>query len=518
MSLKKDFNTLKEDFNLYKVFVKTNSFYVFIMSLFIFFAWSIKLVHHHIEFDTLACIDNSSQTPRMWISLDKSALAILKKSLGLLPVTAYASYFLLIVSFIVCGTVSAFMYSYLLGQNRNKSMVPFVFPILFSTSPLFADLLNFVIQAFEIPFAFLLSTIACFLITRWALSLNHKNILYPLIAVLFMAFSFGIYQSIIFIYLSLAFTCYILIYYSNSKNYIKANKNFFTASIIKYASTFIVAFILHNLLNKFVQHVLKIVPLNHHFNSYYMWDKHSKAQCISDIKRYAHDIYFGQGVVYSKYFIIAVILILGYAICNLLFTKNKNKILLFLATAILVILPVSLSIFTGNYLIQRTQCSYQVIFAFAFMFLLLWLKNMKKSRIIAFILVFALGFSQCVTMNQLYEMEYRNREQDNYIAQDIISKIDTVAGEKTTTPIAFVGNRINYIVGALPPQDGLLGISIFQLPNAFKFPLFHYLGRNYVVASPEQESKAKEIATDMPVWPNPDSVKYTDEVIVVKLS
>ena len=88
------------------------------------------------------------------------------------------------------------------------------------------------------------------------------------------------------------------------------------------------------------------------------------------------------------------------------------------------------------------------------------------TTIIACVLLAIIGLSQSFTVNRLYYTEYMTYNQDYYIAQDVVRRIEAIqANHKNPLKVVFVGNhKANYNPNEFKSnQLELIGRSMFEI-------------------------------------------------------
>ena len=493
-------------------FLKNNIATVVITIFFTLMSYGIKLFQYSISIDTEMLINSYDWQLDTWASFGRFGLVFIKRILGLNPFNPYAACFLMVSAMIVFCLI----WSYVLNEfsfNENKSDIRnAIFPAVFITAPLFAEQFNFILQSFEVAFAIILCSIAILCISKWIL--DSKKIINLIIGIACMILGFGTYQSIVFLYISATLACYILIYISNKKSKVKLEKNFFILAAVKYLGSFVVAYVGFSIVNKIV---VNIYGKSGYVDNMVKWGQKPVQECIENIVKYMKTAFLGDGIFYSKVFVLISIGLFVYAIINL-FSKSRDKILFLLTMMAFVLSPFILSIYMGNGQIPRMQFSYQFVIAVGiYVFTLLFDK--KWLAVILSLFGFYVAFNQGYIVNRLFYTEQMKYEEDVRLADKISERIEALnLGEIPEYPVILVGGHTSKVPNQL--RGEFLGLSWFEYGGDSHRALgfMRTIGYPYLTATNEQVQRAKEIAQTMEVWPNNNSVIFEEGLIIVRLS
>ena len=128
-----------------------------------------------------------------------------------------------------------------------------------------------------------------------------------------------------------------------------------------------------------------------------------------------------------------------------------------------------------------------------------------------------------------YTDDIRYRQDCNFLHQIVDAMYDQGIDPNGKVSIAYIGmHQVPLNSSCFQPME-LIGVSYFQM-YAEAQPYYYISNmrisaladvegayRNYNI-TPEQVLKAREIAKDMPVWPQKGSIKEKEGIVVVKLS
>lgn len=510
---------IKSDVRSFIEFCRRNILMLISSVFFIVLAYGIKLSNCSISIDTEIMINSYDGTLRHWLTIGRFGLDITKKLFGLNPFNPYVACFLMICAMFLCCLTWAYLLSYLGNDLKGKSVISCIFPIVFITSPLFSEQFNFILQGFEVALGLSFCSISLFLISKWIL--EHKSIFYAIFGTVFMVWGFSSYQAIVFLYISAMIACYMMIYVNNQKQESGFNSRAFKVIGLKYLATCIIGYLAYVFIDKAIRYVCKFQET---LDGHIMWGKLSNRDCIKNIFRYMKKVFLGDGLFYSKMFSVAVVIILAYALINL-FLKSQDKIIFVLITLALVFSPFLGSIYLGNEAFVRSQFGVPFVIAFGIYFLA-WVNKDNKWKLGCLFIALIIAFGKAnliATLLYKEDMKYRS---EVTLANKISMRIESLnLGAIPESPVVFVGHQ--YPINTPIEIDGteIIGKTFFEqdagTPTGSNYRILGFMktiGYPYVNPSMDQLNQGKEIAKNMGVWPNADSVKLVDDIIVVKLS
>lgn len=510
--LKSDVLELKSDILEFMKYCKENTLSIILIILFTLMTYGMKIFNYSISIDTEKLINEYDWQLDTWATFGRFGLVFTKKLFGLKPFNAYISCFMMVVAIVIFGITWSYVMSYFSFEKNKKSLINCVFPIIFITAPLFTEQFNFILQSFEVAFAIILCSIAVFFISKWTIKSNNN--LYLIISIICMVWGFGTYQAIVALYISGALACYILIYIANKKGNVEIDKNYFKISVIKYLVTFIIGYVGYYIVDKIVA---ALYGASKYVYGMIKWGTEPAIESIKNILRYVRYGLFGDGLFYSKVFLVCVLVLGVYAIVNI-FSKGKDKFLFLCATGVFIISPFLLSIYIGNGLIPRMQFNYQFVIA-TVLYLIIWMLKDKKAKGIIMIVALCIAMNQSYTVVRLFTSEQLKYEDDVKLAQEISEKIESLGlGEYPEYPVVLVGRHTSYIPDKVVGE--FIGVSWFEFGgnSSRAIGFMKALGYNYIEATQEQISEGYEIAESMEAWPSTNSVQFKNGLIIVKLS
>lgn len=500
---------IKKDICDLKDFLNTNKLYIILSGFFILMAYGIKLVYYNISIDTEAIINDFDGQMQAWLSIGRFGLIVTKKIFGLEPFNPYVAVFLMLITMWLICILLAYVFKCFSFHNQKTSRTCWIGSYVFITMPLFVEQFCFTLQAFEVAFAIFLVILAAFLITKWIL--NKTNIAYLIIGILCMIWGFASYQAVTFLYISVVLACYIMLYKSWTEEKVDLEKNFFRISVIKFLGTFVIGYIGYVLLGKIIVYFLDATP---YLDNMIHWGKVPVKQCVIEILDYMKE---------CMWFVFFALILLGCGIRGVA-KKCGDSVLFFLSIIALICSPFLLSIYLGHGLIARSQFSLQFVMAFSLYFLSQQFYKKWIKQLIFFIALL-LSFYQAKVISGYLYTDYIKYEREVALADKITDRIGELDLEKPLeTPIAFVG-KLHLINEENEKSGETIGYSFFEWDNEVDYGsnyriwgFMNSLGYSYKAPTQEQVNRAKAIAEDMKCWPNINSIKYEDGIVVVKLS
>lgn len=475
-------------------------------------AYGIKLFYYSISIDTEVMLGNGEGQLYSWLSIGRFGLILTKKLLGLMPFNAYVANFFMLCTMLIFSLFLGFLFRFLRFEPNKKSKFEFIFSCVFITSPIFAEQFNFALQGFEVALASFFVSVAAFLVTKWVL--DSKNVIHLILGTFLMVWGFASYQAVVFLYISIILSCYYFIYVSKIKNKIILQDEFFKTAVIKYLLTFFCAYLLYFVVNKIIVLALGIKSSSY-LSKMILWSKLNFWVCVRSVIGY---------MLRGKIYICCSIIFIIFSVINL-FSKNKDKILFIISSIFLVLSPFFLAFFLGQGLIARSQFSVQFITALALYFLLCQIDDKRRLKNLVIFLSLCLTFVQSYKVSCYMYTDYMKYQSEVFLANKISTKIDALnLGTIPEYPVVFVG-KIHPINTPVELRGEVIGSSFFEWDNETDFGsnfrilgFMKSIGYPYKVPNQSEIDRGKKISRAMPVWPNNGAIKFTDNLIVVRLS
>lgn len=509
-------------------FLMHNSKQIIISMLFLLLAFGQKLFSNTFSIDTQGIIQNNDALYKSWFELERFGLVLFKKLTGTYLYNNALASFTMVVFF----GISAMVWAYLLcSASHTMKLQPAFFIIPYVASPIFAEMLGFLLLGPEISIAAILTAISLMMWANAAASSSAKQrILLVIASIVCATLSFTMYLAMVTFFITGTAILYVL-KYSDSK-YQNHDKNESRAFLIGSVVIFVVSYALYKLLNALAMKV-KGVTTNAYISDQSRWGKDSPSVILHNMGSHILALYSGEGIFYSVIFSICALCVFVAAIYHVI----TKKISLFscLVVLLIVLSPTIMSFVLGGIPSVRTEMTYPLAFSFITMVLFSGIvftiqRNAQSIRaeavtIVAWILIIAIGWNQALITSRIFYTENIVFTQDVLTAQEIKSRIDELGlGEHPNEPLVFVGNHVAKCNPDCYSADqlGLTGRSMLEIgfstehgTGVKKQFMVDVLGVYYNSATSEQIEQSEELAESMPHWPDPGSVAEKDGIIIV---
>lgn len=501
----------------FKAFIRDSKLFMFIIGFFILLSYGIKMFYFSFSIDTEVLINDYYGQLRAWQSIDRIGMVFTKKLFfnGFNP---YVANFLTYVNlWIVCMSLSYLVQKVI---DRKRAMfATIIIPILFVTHPVSAEQLNFILQSFEVTFACILLVLSL-LFTYYFVHTKFKA--FVLLAILFSAWAFLTYQSLLLFFIAGTFAMLILLLYGDQKeDRVKKFGYYFYV-----AMSYLAVFILANIIAQVIIRVLRSLSgrqMSAYLLNQIQWGKFPVEEIVNRILEHISNVLFAMNIVYSYSFLISMTLVVIVLLYKVAVRKKFAWAEVFLFF-LLSLSPFFLTIFIGSGEAIRAQMpTLQFVIAFQFFYVYLHLRfSILKKALLVF--CFALAFHQSNVTANLFLSEHAKYEEDVSLAHRINYQLDTLG----------VGNRSNYalvILGKHDPESVMvkqvetIGHSFFAWDIGTKqgtttraIHFMRTLGYNFQRPTEEQLDYAWSLKSQMPLWPNKDSIRVEGNLIILKLS
>lgn len=504
-------------------FCKSNVAELAISAIFLIIAYGQKAFSNTFSIDTEEMISRSNALYNSWIRLERFGLLAFKYITGRYWYNNSLAGILMVLALFAAATTWAYLFSKV--HNLGTKFHPALFMIPFISAPILAEMLGFLLMGDDVACALMFVSISL-MCTHNAYQ-NRKELKtlskYALMAFVFAVFGFTIYLAMTTVFVAGTAMIALMVkgkYACKFKNIV--------GYVFTYICVFIASYLTYAILNKIV------ISANHTFTDPYIkeqmrWGKDPIAKIIYAIVSRAKNMYLGKTIFHSKFITIALIALVLLTIVQVI-RKELNAFTVIFAIAIAAS-PMMMSVILGTASMARTELTYPLAGAFASMYVLHYIMQFSKktlTTIIACILIAIIGLSQSFTVNRLYYTEYMTYNQDYYIAQDVVRKIEVLqANRKKPLKVIFVGNHVSdYNPSEFTPnQLELIGRSMFEIGFSTLHGTWVKSGfirstTGFKMETPVSESaymSAEEAAQNLPSWPSDKCTTVLDnKYIIVK--
>ena len=453
-----------------------------------------------------------------WLAIGRQGLVFSRLLTGSLwfnpPVATVIGYFFLFASGILFG----FIFHRVGKTGYGVSNTVSIFAMI---SPIMVEQLYFNLQIFEIALAYCICAVAVGL-SYYALW--HKSVLVGFLSILCMLWVFSSYQIFVIIYISAVGFSFLLLYQNWSiKGKRRVVESTYGKLLFGHIILFIIGFVLNTIITKL------FFSTSSYLSSYIVWGNDSLWSTVRYVFKCVIDAVVGRGIYYTAFYGIFASLTIISAIIGVWGRKDlPMRWLYVLASIMLQVLPFVMTVAFGTPPANRTQLAYPFVIASNVVFLLnqQWRVHWKRVLRGAVIVcaVTCLWTQGMVSIRLIYT--------DRICAQEdarLATELEIEIGKKSSfaKPLAFVGAYTCNLNPACLSGE-FIGRSVFNVDNT---ALPHYffsssricnlmqiLGFPYKSVNSEQMLEARQIALDMPCWPEEGSVVDAGDYTIVKLS
>lgn len=451
-----------------------------------------------------------------WLQLDRFGLIVFKYLSGTYWYNnALASF--LTVFFLFAATL---LWSYLLNEafrNSNFRFRPGFFSCIFIASPVLAEMLGFLLLGPEVAIAMGLVALSLMASTT---AYNTKRSRYYILAILLGSIAFSMYLAVVTLFITGTAILAII-----EKDISKKTSKLSFLFLVSFGAIFCISYVIYTCANKVAQLITNTVT-NSYITEQSHWGKEPLTKTFSNIANHAFELYHGYGIYYSAFFTLMLAAFLVIQIIRVV--KRRTSVLSLLISILIGLSPLMMSIILGSNPSVRTELSYSLAFAFIASFVASFAATKKIGDIAAWICILALAFNQASITNRIFYSEKIRFETTTQLAYEIKSRIDQLdLGAEPTQPVVFIGQPDDACNSSCYPESdlqGLTGRSVFRLTVSaaqgtyVKNHFMSGIGIKYRGSTEKQLSQALTISQKMPRWPAKNSVKVSENIIVVKLS
>lgn len=488
------------------------------LSFFFFLVWGGWLFHLNPRIDNEYRI-NTPYTDSGWLTMGRQG-AILTELV--FQLRWFNPYYVSLIGYSLLCISSLSMGYYIIrasqGQNCKWSIYGCIGMICFS-HPIMAELLYFDMLLVQIAWAYMLLIAAAALTHVWAF--RGYRLAAPL-SMLCMIWAFSTYQASVAIYIAICAAGYVLHFQRTINDESQNEKAFMIA--LKIVLLFLVAFAI----NQWITNTW--FYSSDYLNLKFSWTRVSLREGLSSIKRYIISSLTGNdSVFHSAWYLLFALGAVFCAVVNVARAKEKgiNRWMYLLGMFVLQISPFVLGIYLGEAPPVRSQLVYPIVMAFNCLFCVEFCRKCGWKLLYygCGLLVLVMLIMQVQTTTRLVYTDQVRAEEDVDTIRTIMKEVEMISDDK---PIAFIGRKPAALNNACIKGD-LIGSSILDW-DTYVYPTFVHstarivgtantLGYPCVGVSDESTmERARQVAQNMPIYPEKGSICDAGEFIVVKLS
>lgn len=483
----------------YSKYCKKNSIVIFIFIVIGILCWGFEITNWTMTIDEEVMLhqDKIAWAIR-WIGDGRWGITIIKLLLPtnyVLPFfNGFLSMFLLLVS---ASIIAFFIYS---KEGTIFSQV--VAGTLFLSCPILAYYLMFDTFSVELSLGILFSIISA--VELGCYNVNRKTIV---TAILLLTLSIGIYQSLMFVYISMVSVVLLINIYKevdwNNREYFKI--------VIRYVLILLISLLFYIIISKVLE---RFVYDFDYVDGYFRWSYWDISTCIREIfialKKNIltpEKFYWGGCILYISYIFLVLSLVGGLL-------KYKDKALQILLSFFALLISIAgPNIAMGGPMPIRT---YQAVSIFIFAGIILFIEFVANSkhiffaRALAFLGVIMVLYQSAYVTSLFFSEDIREKNDEAKLNR-ILSDVEELnVNMDENTPLVIVGNKPwngKYKISS--EQFDLSMFATGQISRLYSWMLD--LGYTYSLPNNEQQIIAEEIAQQMPEWPLDGSVIYDEK-------
>ena len=547
-------------------FCKQNQFLCTAIFVLVYFLHSKHAFTTNSLFDTDDVIYFKDSTLN-WLEIGRQGNVFTKKIFGLLWFNPYFTGALCLVLFSAAVILLCRLFQ-MAGIGKNR-LTLWIFALVFIASPVWVYQFYFTVQWFEIVWALFLMVLTVvlfrlmFTVKGWYRQPKCRMAGLFLLEALLLVWVFASYQAFVPMFLALCAGVY-LVRLSSDESSFDAGEDL--RRLVWMAGVFLAAFISNTVItNRF------FMP-DDYLTGQVVWGVWETKEILRQLAVYFVKSHLGIGIPYSWLMGIAAFFAALQVLRVILLVKKdwRYKFLYAASMAVVWLSAHMLTIYAGTVTVIRSQLAYPFVMAFLLMFVLEQMsggKTVSDSRQIrlddrrtkadgrqiktdnrqiktdnrqiktdgslkkrgvclALSLLAAVGiWGQLGDAFRLWYTEDMKDKMDMAVVQKVINQVDQLGlGAEPQLPMVFVGDYSPRINRACidTHADLSIGVSCWERvneqPNRLVRMMENHFGVSYQRADGERVVRAREIARDMPSYPDQGYVQVREGMIVIKMS
>lgn len=498
-----------------KDYLKVSKIPIVIIIFFLLLAFGERLISNSFSIDTEFYINHWFKYFDWWINLNRWGLVVINKLLSIGPLLIFQSNLLTLCFIGLYSILFMYLFYLYIPKKWEKSYlkVQFIFPIIFITNPIFAEQYNFINQNAGVSLGILLCAMSAILLYYGDREKGRKKNLLNFISIAITTFAFGIYQSIVPLFILIIACTYFLECVSKKDSCWK----FLGKRIIE----FVIICILYVIISKIVG------GENSYLQSGWSTDG---LNCFKYIYYVIVDVLKCNTIFYNISYLIAIAMIIGINVY--LIIKKKINFGIVLSSIGILLAPFYIMIITGVDQLKRTQFNYSFVVGFIILICCIILLNKSNRKVLGYlvvILAFGIAYQQSIITAKLFYSDNVRFQEDTILANKIQSQIEQQDWYKENKKYTLI------ILGQSPcdainfyEKGEVIGHSFFEFdyqyiygPSQRANAFMKTLGYNYKEPNQQEFNKAKKYVKENNVksFPNENSiVQMDDNNIIVRLS
>ena len=399
------------------------------------------------------------------------------------------------------------------GHKARQPLLIAIFGGLFLSVPLvIGEYMSFGVYNMALGLGYVLVAASIYFSARYCLSRKFNDLFWA-VSPLFIAIS--IYQSFIGLYVTCVIFSLLLFFVKGSHScvwrdvIVKAVFHFFIL-------TFAVG--LYLLLNKYFQ--ATITPAYGYVGNIVGWGKGVPLlEVVATTFQKVVSILMGKGDDSGVVILFTTFAFGLYLVAKLICLKSISQALMFIVLGLsFIISPFILMLALGASLPGRALQALPFFIAGAW-YLMLMFPISNSVKFISIGLSSYLIFIQLQFLNSMFYGDYLRFQQDQFLGRRIMSTLESEAIDYKKRPLVFIGSR-KLDSSFLISKTNSGGKSFFE-DQSQMYRMTYFLGSlgyNVITPTYEEMAEGKMFSNEMSIWPNPNGVKISNNLIIVKLS
>lgn len=507
--------------NEFTEYIKKSKWVILIITLFALAAFGQRIISRSFSIDVEIYISNLNYNTvnwDWWTSLNRWGAVWLNKLLQPNSFLIFFTNLTTVITMIGYSIAFCFLFYKNIGDEYKEKFLryQFIFPIIFITNPIFAEQYNFIHQNLSVALGILFIPLSL-LMFEYADTIENKiekSLLY-IFGICIATVAFGVYQSIILVYIATVVVCYLL-------KVLKDNDNSWKY-LIKQIIIFGIIVIVYEIITKLTGEKASYLQI--------VWFKDGIKICLRNIYYVIKDTIKCAGMYYNVGYLLGGVSIIAMLIS--LIMKKKLKIGVVISLIGIIMAPFYIMIITGVNQFYRTQFNYSFAVGIMLMLGIVFVQSDKKiieiGKKIGLVLIIIVAYRQTYTTASLFNTADIIFENDVKIAEKITDRIQSKDwyDENKEYKLIFIGTY--EFEGMMEYQKGeIIGESFFTFGKEDSCGIsgrgnlfFNILGYDFKMPTVEEYYAARNFVKEeqMKTWPNDEAIKLMDDdKIVVKLS
>ncbi len=484
--------------------------YVCVMLLLTALIWALWLpiaASDNIRMDSERMIFHPQEALDQYRSEGRIGLVLLMQLFGLTKWNPLCSGVLFLVFFTLSGWLLCHTLCLLFPGRKGREAAVF-FWLLYGTSQIWAFHAYFVLQIAPIGFGLMVLSLMGYVDMR--LELGNRpplpvQAVYEVLCALCLGFLLSVYQAlgVFFVTVVVGWTLCLV---SQGRACPWRRIGLWVARIV-------LALAMYFLL------VRQNGGLNSYLTGQIAWGRESPLTCLFNIVMEAGMNALAYKTAHFSFYPLGVLLL-----AVLLIQRKERSVWVYLVSAALLLLPLTMSVFRGDRIVPRTQFALQVVAALLPAVFLV--QRVDHHRLVRMLCVLV-ALVQATLVLSLYITDEERNAQDTEAGHLLVQQ--TAEMDVANKPLIILGTRHYQKESFLAHRWDMYGLSYFdwiydeKIPGSSTLAVVRLLramdDRPYSSTyTPAQLEEALQLSQDMPCWPQDGSVQETQSSIVVKLS